>query len=377
MNWLSWFRDRNGPNWPRILLVALGCTVIVALGVVGATSATAFGPYNPSWDGATDLRDQVDEEPGVESEFVSDTSRYQEVDANGTVAFVIAPDEQYENDDIEHVRQFVENGGTLVILENFDDSGNALLRDVGAEARLDGDILRDEKNHYQAPTMPVATGIENHTLTEDVDQLTLNYATAVQPGNSTVLVETSDFAYLVEDADKEIDDDDELAAYPVATAEEVGDGEVIVVGDPSITINVMLEQPDNAAFLNRLYTQGDLVLFDLSHNEDLPPLTNAVLVFRESLLLQVIIGGAGIAGFALLSRYRASPVIRNVVARLPVGRRDQSYTHRQRDPTPLMSSEEQAAYLRQQHPDWNEERVQRVIAVLNRSESKRGNNPNK
>jgi hypothetical protein len=366
---LGWFRDGNGLNWPRVLLVALACTLAVSLGVVSATSTTAFGPYNPAWDGASDLREQVDGDAGIGSEFVTDTDRYLSVDPEQTIAFVIAPDDTYGSAESAQVRQFVANGGTLVVLENFGTSGEALLADIGAEARLDGDLLRDERNNFEAPLLPIATGVTNHTLTEGVDQVTLNYATAVQPGNATVLVRTSDFAYLVEDEEEELDDDDELGAYPVATVEAVGEGRVVTVGDPSITINAMLDQPDNAAFLRGLYERSELVLFDISNTEGLPPLTDALLTLRSSSLLQAGLGLAGIAGFALLSGFRLWPRIRRSLSGMRSGRLS-LWTGPRADLAPPMSDEQRAAYLRRQHPDWDEDRIERVITALNRPELK-------
>jgi len=165
--------------------------------------------------------------------------------------------------------EFVAEGGTLVVLENFGTDGNALLSDVGAEARANGQLLRDERHHFRGPTMPVATGVENHTLTAGVTQLTLNYGTAIEPGNATVLVATSDFAYLGPEED-ELDNQDELRSYPVATVENVSEGQVVVVGDPSITINAMYDEPDNAPFVRGLYADADHVVFDRSHGADVP-----------------------------------------------------------------------------------------------------------
>jgi hypothetical protein len=371
---LSWFTNRTGINWPRVLFVALSCTVILALGIVGATSATVFGPYNPSWDGASDLREQITTDTDIDSEFVSETSRYDEVDQERTIAFVIAPEQSYSEAESDRVRQFVESGGTLVVLENFGQSGNELLGDIGAQARVDGRLLRDERNNFQAPTMPIATGVENHTLTTDVDQLTLNYATSVQPRNATVLARTSEFAYLVEDEDEELTDDDELAAYPVATIEDIGSGRVIVVGDPSITINAMLEQPDNALFLTNLYRESDRVVFDVSHSEGLPPLTSAVLLIRESPVAQIVIGGVGIFGLALLSGRRLRPGVWRALGVLPYLNTSWLGVDSQRQERPIMSDAERAAYLRRQYPDWDEDRIERVITALNKTDSKGDDN---
>lgn len=369
MSRLGWLRDGNGLNWPRVLLVALACTLAVSLGVVSATSTTTFGPYNPSWDGASELRGQVDGDSGIDGEFVTDTDRYLSVDPEQTVAFVIAPDDTYGSAESEQVRQFVADGGTLVVLENFGASGEALLADIGAEARLDGDLLRDERNNFEAPLLPIATGVTNHSLTEGVGQVTLNYATAVQPGNATVLVRTSEFAYLVESEDEELDDDDELEAYPVATVEAAGDGRVVVVGDPSISINAMLDQPDNAAFLRGLYERSELALFDISNTEGLPPLTDALITLRGSPLLQAVLGLVGVSGFAFLSGFRLWPRLRASLSRRRSGRLS-LWTGPHADLAPPMSDEQRAAYLRRQHPDWDEDRIERVITALNRPELK-------
>lgn len=366
MNWRSLFVNRTGPNWPRILLVALSCTLLITVGVAGATSTTTFGPYNPSWDGASTLREEVDTNADVRTEYVSTTNRYDAVDANATVAFIIAPDEQYSDQDVDPIRQFVASGGTLIVLEDYGESGNELLANLGTEARVDGRLLKDERNYYRGPTMPLATGVENNSLTTGVDQLTLNYGTAVQPGNASILVRSSDFAYLAEDEEEELSDDDELAAYPVATVESLGDGEVVVVGDPSITINAMLEQPDNAAFLSALYAGHERVVFDISHNTGLPPLTSALLTARESPPVQIGLGALGIAGFVLFSRRRGSSLLKNIREKLPI---PGDGSRRERDSLLVMSHEQRAQYLRAQYPDWDEQRIKRVTKALNRPDS--------
>ncbi|MXV64203.1 DUF4350 domain-containing protein [Natronorubrum sp. JWXQ-INN-674] len=375
LNPLEWVRDGSGPgsgfDWPRVLLVALVATVLASLLVVAATSTAAFGPYNPSWDGTSELRQQIESEPGVESELIRDTARYEAHEPNETVAFVVAPDEQYTDEDAARVQQFVNAGGTLVVFENFGANGNDLLEAAGAEARADGVLLRDEQEFFRGPTMPVATGVENHTFTEDVDQLTLNYASAVEPGEATVLVRTSDYAYRDIDGDGQLSAGEEPAAYPVATVESVSAGQVVVVGDPSIAVNAMIDEPDNTAFLRGLYTDADHVLIDLSHGEELPPLTGVTLTLRETPLLQILVGAVGIGAIAAASRRRRWPTLER--ARAAIGDRvgdrpavDEAAVA----PVLELDDERRAAVLRRRHPDWDEQRIQRVIAALNRHGTK-------
>ena len=339
---------------PRALLAALALAVATALVVVASTSTAAFDPFNPTWEGTSDLRDAVESDPTVSGEFVHDPARYDEVEREGTVAFVVAPDAERATEDGERIGEFVRAGGTLVVLESVGDGGNELLAAVGAEARTDGRLLRDERHYYRSPTMPVATAVENDSLAADVDQLTLNYGTAVEPGNATTLVATSEFAYLVEEPeDGREDADSGFGPHPVATVEDVGEGRVVVVGDPSVVINVMRDVPDNAAFLETLYAEEERVLVDLPGSEDVPPLAAAVLTVRASPPLQSLLGAIAVAGMAAVAAWRGRPALER--------RRRSRY-----DRDPGLSDAERLTVLRRRHPDWDEERLERVVAAVSR-----------
>jgi hypothetical protein len=366
----AWLRDGDGLNWPAVLLVALAIVVGAAVLIAASTSSSAFDPYNPAWDGTDDFREVIETDEDVEGELVRETDRYEEVSANETTAIVMAPEEPYGTEDAARVEQFVADGGTLVVLENFGTDANTLLDDVGAEARTDGRLVLDQRHYERGPAMPVATGITEHTRTAGVDQLSLNHATAVDPDDATVLVETSDYAHLGTSPDDELDEESDLASYPVATTEDVGDGEVVVVGDPSIAINAMYGEPDNAAFLQRQYADDEYVLFDVTHTADVPPLAGAMLTVREWPALQALVGLLVIAAVAGGARRPLGPTLESVRSRL-----SRSPTGASAPPADVtdagLSDEERAASLRERHPDWDEARVQRVITALNRSRPKR------
>ncbi|ELY62804.1 DUF4350 domain-containing protein [Natrinema versiforme] len=373
---MSWHRgvlgDGSRIDWPRVLLLALTVTMLVALGTVAATSSSSFGLYNPSWDGTSDLRGAAEDDPTVESHLLRDTAEYEELPANDTVAFVISPDEPYEGEDAERIQEFVANGGTLVVLENFGEPGNSLLANLETEARVDGQLLRDERHHFRGPTMPVATNVENYTFTSGVDQLTLNYGTTVNPGNATVLVSTSDFAYLGPEEDN-LDEQDELRSYPVATVENISSGQVVVIGDPSITINTMYGQPDNAAFVRGLYADANHVVFDRSHGAAVPPLMGALLTIRDSPVFQLLVGTIGIGLVMILSQVRVRSALETFQSHLPARFRSAESRAHGLD-GPGLSDSERAEYLRRHHPDWDEEQIQRVTTALNTPRSEGKNN---
>lgn len=311
------------PPVPRLVLYALAVVLAVALVVAASTTSAAFGAYNVEWDGTSDFRELADQRS--DSRVALETTAYETVDPNGTVAVVLAPAEAYGGNDSGRVREFVEAGGTLVVADDVGPNGDRLLEDVGATARFDGAKLRDERSYYRAPSLPVATNVTESPYTAGVEQLTLNGATAVEfanetttanetaatgnetaaanetatanetaAANATVLVATSPFGYLDRNATGELSPDDELGAHPVVTVERVGDGRVIAVGDPSLYINTMLGEPDNEAFATAVLDAGDRTVLDYSHAGDQPPLAVALLAFRSSPPLQVAVGLLGV-----------------------------------------------------------------------------------
>ena len=339
-------------SYPELVFGAFTIVVIVALIVAASTSGAAFGAFTFSWEGTSDLRDEA-ESSDAELIIATDTERYEEVDPDGTVAFVLAPDERYDGEDRERLREFVEDGGTLVVADAFGPHGNPLLEDMGASARLNGDPLRDERNYYRSPALPVATNIGEHPYVARSEGITLNHGTIVEPGESTVIARSSEYGYLDHNRNRELDDEETLASYPVITTEEVGNGEVVVVSDPSVFINVMLDRPGNRAFANGLFALHDRILFDTSHSADVPPAAAAMLSLRESAALQALLGGGIVLSIAATHRRSAlTPLWARIQRRTgSAGRAG-------------LSEAEMRRRLTERHPDWDESRRDRVITTI-------------
>lgn len=329
-------------DYPRALLAALGLAVGLAVLVAASTSGAAFGLYNPAWDGASDLGD-VAEDAGAATTVVRSTAAYERAPAAGTVAVVLAPAERYGPGAAGRLGSFVEAGGTLVVADDRGGPANRLLADVGATARLDGRALRDERHYYRGPALPVAGDVRGGEYTDGVDALTLNHGTAVVPRGATPVVNTSDVAYLDGNGNGALDDPEPIGPFPVATVEAVGDGRVIVVGDPSAFINVMLDRPGNRALATAIFAAHDRALLDYSHAGPLPPAAYALLAVRDSSVLQALVGLAAVGGVWAWARR---------------GRRSGP----ERRETPAIDAEALAAHLRRRHPDWAAERVERVAS---------------
>ena len=346
MRVFEWFTPEDSISWPRVLLVVVAVVVVLGVGTAAAISLEPFNPYNPTWEGTSEFRSDVIHGGEHDGE-VMYRFGYDDLDGEGTVAFVVAPTDGYDAADVEAISSFLDRGGTLIVLDNFGEHGPALLDDLGADARLDGQVLRDDRYYDVGPAMPVANQISPHDLTVGVETLALNFGTAIRVDSAEVLIATSEFAYLGPELE-ELDDED-LRSYAVATVEPMGDGQLVVVGDPSITINEMLDRGDNRVFLEALVADAEHVVMDVSRAGGVPPLWFGLLELRGSAWLQL-----GLGVLAVLT----------IVA---VAYRGELRTRFARDAVqpPTMDREAVETYLRVYHHDLDEAHLERVMRALN------------
>lgn len=292
-----------GWSYPRLLLVALVVTAGVAVMLVGTSSTAAFSPHNTEWDGTSQLQELAADNGTVA--VAASTDRYESVEPSSTTAIVIAPESSYDSTDTERIQRFVEDGGMLVVADDFGPNGNQLLAAVGATARFDGAMLRDRENNFRQSSFPVANNVSEHPTTTTVEQLTLNNGTVIEPNGATPVVASSSFSYLDPVGADDLDDETAFSSYPVVTVEPVGEGTVLVVSDPSLLINAMLEQPDNEAFAANLVDTNDQTLVDSSHTAATPPLVDGVSWVRETPAVAAVVGVMLVGLVAVVGRQRS------------------------------------------------------------------------
>lgn len=362
-------------------VVVFALVVCVALLTATATSTASFSPYNAQWQGGSELQ-AIATTAGTESDVILDTAAYDAVPAVGTVAVVLSPERAYTPTETATVRRFVRTGGTLLVAEDFGPHSNGLLAALGAESRLDGRLLVDEQAYYNSPTMPVARTETTASLLTDVDTFTLNHGTYVVPNGAQVLVESSEFATVLDEAGTPVSTS--LGPYPFVTAERIGAGSVIVVADSSALVNVMLDRPGNAAFVRNVFARHDRVLLDYSHGANVPPVGRAVEAVQTSPALQVALGMAAVLALALLTTLLDRGIVparaRNRGGAPPRSPRPPDHRRtvgsRLRPSASRLDERALTAQLRRTRPEWDAARIERVARAIQELSSESAAEPN-
>ncbi|WP_227357426.1 DUF4350 domain-containing protein [Haladaptatus salinisoli] len=325
---------------------------ITALIIAASTSAASFGAYNSGWDGGSALRTEA-KATGATPKVLQETEDYKKVPANESIAFILSPDSSYRFKSQQHIQKYVQNGGTLVVAEDFGRHSDSILQALGIQAHFDGRTVYDKRYNYRSPAMPLARNLSNHSLATNVSALTLNHGTVIRTQNGTSIAETSGYAFIDSNQNAELDGNETISNYSVVTAHAVGQGRVILVSDPSIFINAMLDRPGNEEFVQNLVRDKSYVLLDYSHSAQIPPLMAAVLIIRDSAIAQILIGGGLLFELAI---WISNP---RLFSRLLPGYSTNEQTHKQ-----LMDRDAMFSYLKRKHPNWEEERIERVVTAL-------------
>ena len=217
---------------------------------------------------------------------------------------VLGPARPFTAAEADAVARFFDAGGRVVLA---DDGGaaNSLLERLPTRSRVQPGLLLDLAYSRQ-PRFPLLTDIEPHALTAGVRTLVANEAAVLRAdASATVLVRSSAAAWLDRDGDGAPGREEPNGPFPVVLVERIGNGELILLSDPSLLTNEMVRVQDNGILANalarRLADRAALVHVDESHREPRPFARLADLVpglpagARVALVLLVVAVPAGVA----------------------------------------------------------------------------------
>lgn len=254
-----------------------------------STNNLEFSKFNTGWNGT--------------SHFFSITNRYtsHEVydlsslsDIRNATLLIIAPKNPFSAEQSINYQEFLNAGNTIILADDF-GTGNSLLKGIGSHISIIKGILTSADRAYNDPYMVITYPItKNHTLLDGIDSLTLDKAATLLYGEP--MVSSSLFSWIDKDEDQEITKREILGKYTVVSYEKIGNGEIIVISDPSIFINSMTEpssQGNNNKFIANMLMLNPSLYIDQTNSKiyDADGITRIMDFIRTFPELQIIITG--------------------------------------------------------------------------------------
>jgi hypothetical protein len=244
----------------KMSLMVLAVLLMLAILVWFYPSSGDFEGKNASWNGSSNF-----------------LSRFQAIPLSSLSSLPSAPKEttlvtipylEFTSVDLEILKEFVAAGGNLVLLDDF-GYGNQVLKYLGVQARFSGSLLLDPLFNYKNENFPRTFTFSASLAERDIETVTFNHATCLESiPQENVVAQSSYFSFLDEDQDGEWCEGETKGPLPVIAINEIGEGRLTVIADPSILINDMLDMGDNYLFLEEVCT--DTIYLDSSHLPETP-----------------------------------------------------------------------------------------------------------
>jgi hypothetical protein len=283
----------------------IGLVVLIVLAVSLASiwfypSSQDFMSSNNTWNGLKDFSRQ--------SGIINLDSLNGLDDSTGETVLIAIPYLQYSSTDLLRIRQFIERGGNLLLMDDF-GHGNDILDYLGSGDRFDQNMLLDPLFCYKNPSLPYITDFSTEIKKNGINAIAFNHATVLKPDSqAAVLAWSSASSYLDLNSNGNFDAGEPTGPFPVAASLAFGSGKVTLVSDPSLIINAMNEKDDNSAFIHYLvFARGtpQHIWLDRSHLSQAPldVSRSRLEAFRRVLSSPYILLGLIAVIFILVIRY--------------------------------------------------------------------------
>ncbi len=352
------------------------------------SSSADFSIFNTGWNGTSELAVSTFRagkfspsfelrSTGGDVEFIRIGLEDMELDPALDAVAVIGPTESYSAAEGAIIGDFVRAGGNLLVADDF-GSANSLLESMGAGCRISAKLIID-LSFEKSPEFPVCFDVVPDALTTNVTSLQLNYASSIiMGGASEPIVRTSFASWSDTDGDRMQDFGEPTGPFVVLAKEYLGQGEIILLSDPSVLINGMRDHLDNEVLSSNLVSvvsEGRSGLyFDESHRDYFDPITISTeltgtisgnvkaAIFATAFFLALWIATDFVDRALSWARNGVTDTARFIVRKV-LRRSDGLLEH------DGLTVDELVAELKELHPDWREGLVRFVINEKQRHEA--------
>ena len=215
---------------------------------------------------------------------------------------------EYSDAELSNVKQFVNDGGTLLLMDDY-GYGNRVLAYLGVSVRFTNKPLLDPLFSYKNQSMPLITDFASEVKESGVDTVMLNHATTLSNVlESEAIAWSSTSSFLDMNDNGSWEQGEPKGPFTVATEFRFGQGTLALVADPSIMINTMVGRNDNDGFIRYLMggnVEQKEILIDRSHLTKTPldASKTRLINIREVLSNPYALLGITAMIFVVISRY--------------------------------------------------------------------------
>jgi hypothetical protein len=281
------------PFW-FIGIVLIACAFLLVFHL--STNNMDFSHYNTGWNGTTTFFSDLDRHRLVEVYDLKDLAGSQK---NSTL-LILAPKNSPTPQQLTAYRTFLEGGNTIVVADDF-GTGNEILH--GLESRitiLPGNLSSLDRRYANSYMIVAYRQLENTTPPVPAS-LALDRPAALDGG--TPLMFSSVMSWIDKNGDRRLNAIEDMGMFPVLAYESQGKGRIIVLSDPSILINSMYSQAENAddreLVQNILGTDGKIFVDQTnSRTADASGISRILHIVRTTISIEIAVICIMILGLA-------------------------------------------------------------------------------
>jgi len=207
----------------------LFCLVVLLLHI--STSSYEYSRYNLEWNGTSIFfNSAISAGAGEIRESAQLTGKER------SILLIIAPEGTFTGEEIADIFEFIARGN-IVVLADESGSGNNLLEGLESEIRIIPANITSIDRYYDDSSSVIAYPSSRDPLNAGTDSLILNRPAYVRGGQP--VFSTSILTWIDGNGNGRIDEMEELGIYSIISREDIGNGILYVLADPSIFINGM------------------------------------------------------------------------------------------------------------------------------------------
>ncbi len=239
-----------------LVVAALVLAGIVTLSYLSSTDAE-LSRYNSGWNGTSAFYDQL-ERTGSTAITSYSTLR----SAPPDTLILVEPHSLPEEEGEDSIRQFVRNGGTIILIAK-NESANGILEAAGSTIRIHESALSSIDMEYADPRMVIVYPAQDHRLLKNVESIAMNQPSTLTGGET--LLESSVISWIDKNSNGRADGTETFGKEPVMAREFLEDGEIIVLSGSGILINSMdftVSERENAQLRENLVTGMNASSYD-------------------------------------------------------------------------------------------------------------------